>query len=103
MTKQRLDDVHRSVVVQMLGCKDAPAIVRQQHERRTVRAASFGDDGNLTDAAANGLNASGAGMANALDQIRRWRARTLLLQVPMIANRNRLAVVEALYVSNDLG
>ena len=42
-------------------------------------------------------------MANALDQIRRWRARTLLLQVPMIANRNRLAVVEAFYVSDDLG
>jgi hypothetical protein len=41
-------------------------------------------------------------MANALDQIWRWRARTLFLQVPMIANRNRLAVVEALYVSDDL-
>src|SRR4030095_16628927 len=41
-------------------------------------------------------------MANTLDQIRRWRARSLLLQVPMIANRNRLAVVEAFYVSDDL-
>ena len=41
-------------------------------------------------------------MANALDQIRCWRARTLLLQVPMIANRDRLAVVEAFYVSDDL-
>jgi hypothetical protein len=24
VTKQRLDDVHRCVVVQMFGCKDAP-------------------------------------------------------------------------------
>ena len=41
VTEQRLNDVHRRVVVQMFGCKDAPAIVRQQHERRTVRAAGF--------------------------------------------------------------
>jgi hypothetical protein len=68
VTKQRLNDVHGSVVVQMVGCKDAPTIVRQQHERRTVRAAGFRGDRNLTDAAANGLNASSAGMANALDQ-----------------------------------
>jgi len=45
---------------------------------RTVRAAGFRGDGNLTDATANGLNASGAGMANTLDQVRRWRARPLL-------------------------
>jgi len=31
MTKQRLNDVHGRVVVQMFGCKDTPAIVRQQH------------------------------------------------------------------------
>jgi hypothetical protein len=49
---------------------------------------------DLADATANSLNTSRAGMANTLDQIRRWRARPLLLQVPMIANRNRLAVVE---------
>src|SRR5437660_8644185 len=41
-------------------------------------------------------------MANTLDQVWRWRARPLLLQVPMITNRNRLAVVEAFYVSDDL-
>lgn len=41
-------------------------------------------------------------MTNALDQIRCWRTRTLLLQVPMVASRNRLAVVEAFYVSDDL-
>ena len=46
---------------------------------------------------------SGAGMANALEQIRRWRARTLLLQVPMIASRHGVAVIEAFYVSDDLG
>ena len=34
VTEQRLNDVHGRVVVQMFGCKDAPAIVRQQHERR---------------------------------------------------------------------
>src|SRR5208283_4819067 len=59
-------------------------------------------DRDLADTAANGLNAGSAGMANALDQIRCWRARTLLLHVPMIANRNRRAVVEAFYVSDDL-
>ena len=75
MTEQRLNNVHGRVVVQMFGCKDAPAIVRQQHERRTVRAAGFCGDRDLADAAANGLNASSAGMANALDQVRRWRAR----------------------------
>jgi hypothetical protein len=103
VTEQRLNNVHGRVVVQMFGCKDAPAVVRQQHERRAVRAASSRVNRDLADAAANGLNASGAGMANALDQIRRWRARTLLQQVPMITNRDRLAVVEAFYVSDDLG
>jgi hypothetical protein len=34
VTEQRLNDVHGRVVVQMFGCKKAPAIVRQQHERR---------------------------------------------------------------------
>ena len=36
VTEQRLNDVHRRVVVQMFGCKDAPAIVWQQHKRRAV-------------------------------------------------------------------
>jgi hypothetical protein len=87
----------------MLGCKDAPAIVWKQHERRAVRAAGSRVDRDLADAAANGLNASSARMENALDQIRRWRASALLQQVPMITNRDRLAVVEAFYVSDDLG
>src|SRR5439155_1785535 len=103
VTKQGLNDVHRRVVVQMFGRKDPPAIVRQQYERRTVRTAGLRIDRDRADAAANSLNASGAGMANTLDQIWRWRARTLLQQVPMITNRNRLAVVEAFYVSDDLG
>jgi hypothetical protein len=64
VTEQRLNNVHGRVVVQMFGCKDAPAIVRQQHERRTVRAAGFRGDRDLADAGANGLNASSAGMAN---------------------------------------
>jgi len=103
VTEQRLNNVHGRVVVQMFGCEDAPAIVGQQHESRAIRAAGFRSDRDLADAGANGLNASSAGMANALDQIRCWRARTLLQQVPMIANRDRLAVVEAFYVSDDLG
>ena len=86
----------------MFGCKDAPAIVRQQHEGRAVGAAGFRVDRDLANATADGLNASRAGMANALDQIRRWRAGTLFQQVPMITNRDRLAVVEAFYVSDDL-
>src|SRR6202035_2247156 len=87
----------------MFGCKDASAIVRQQHESGAIRAASFRGDRDLADAAANGLNASSAGMANALDQVRRRRARTLLQQVPMVTNGDRLAVVEAFYVSDHLG
>jgi len=86
VTEQRLNDVHGSLVVQVFGCKDAPAIVWQQRNERAVRAAGFRVDRDLADAGANGLNASSAGMANALDQIRRRRARTLLRQVPMIAN-----------------
>src|SRR5712692_46467 len=78
------------------------AIVRQQHEWRAVRAAGFRSHRDLADAGANCLDASSAGMANALDQIRRWRAGPLLQQVPMITNRDRLAVVEAFYVSDDL-
>jgi hypothetical protein len=102
VTEQRLNNVHGRVVVQMFGCEDAPAIAGQQHESRAIRAAGFRSDRDLADAGPNGLNASGAGMANALDQVRRWRARTLFQQVPMIANRDRLAVVEAFYVSDDL-
>ena len=41
VTEQRLNNVHGRVVVQMLGLRDAPAIVRQQNERRTVRTAGF--------------------------------------------------------------
>jgi hypothetical protein len=41
-------------------------------------------------------------MTDALDQIWRRRARTLLQQVPMITNRDRLTVVEAFYVADDL-
>lgn len=103
MTEQRLNDVHGRVVIKMFRRKDAPAIVWKQHERRAIRAAGFCSDCNLTDAAANGLNAGGAGMPNALDQIRRRRARTLLQQVSVITYRHRLAVVEAFHVANDLG
>jgi len=78
VTEQRLNNVHGRVVVQVFGGKNATAVVRQQRERRTVRAAGFRGDRDLADACANGLNASGAGMANALDQIRCWRAGTLL-------------------------
>src|SRR6266700_1132138 len=39
--EQRLNNMHGRVVVQMFGCKDTPTIVRQQHERRTIRAAGF--------------------------------------------------------------
>ena len=46
---------------------------------------------------------SGGSAPNTLDQIWCWRARTLLLQVPMITDRDRLAVVEPFYVSDDLG
>ena len=101
MAEQRLNVCGR-VVVQMFGRKDAPAIVRQQHKRRAVQAAGFRVNRDPADRAANGLNASSAGMTDALDQIWRWRARTFLLQVPMVANRNRLAVVKAFDVSNDL-
>ena len=47
--------------------QDAPAIVRKQHERRAARAAGVRVDRDLADAAANRLNASRAGMANALE------------------------------------
>src|SRR5271165_4010883 len=57
VTEQRLNDVHGRVVVQMFGCKDAPAIVWQQHERRAVCAASSSVDRDLADATANSLNA----------------------------------------------
>jgi hypothetical protein len=40
------------------------------------------DDRDLADTAANDLNASGAGMANTLNQNRRRMVRPLLLQVP---------------------
>lgn len=36
VTQQCLNDVHGRVVVQVFGCKNATAVVRQQRERRTV-------------------------------------------------------------------
>jgi hypothetical protein len=42
VTEQRLNDVHGRVVIQVFGCKDAPAIVRQQHERRTASVVASG-------------------------------------------------------------
>jgi hypothetical protein len=68
VTELRLNNAHGCVVVQMFGCKDAPAIVRQQHGGRTVRAAGFCGYRDLADAGTNGLNAGSAGSkANALD------------------------------------
>jgi hypothetical protein len=66
VTEQRLNYANRRVVVQMFGCKNTPAIVRQQHERRAVRAASSRVDRDPRDTAPNGLNASSAGMTDAL-------------------------------------
>jgi len=52
VTEQRLNHVHGRVVVQMFGCKDAPAIVRQQHETRPVRAAGARVNRDSADPAA---------------------------------------------------
>jgi hypothetical protein len=42
-------------------------------------------------------------MPDALEKIRRRRVGALLVQIPMIADRNRRAVVEALHMADDLG
>jgi hypothetical protein len=44
MAEKRLDDVHRRVVIQMFGSKNAAAIVREKHERRAVGPMSSGSD-----------------------------------------------------------
>ena len=68
VTEQRLNNVHGRVVVETFRCRDAPAIVREQYQRRTVRTAGSRGDRDLADMAANDLTASGAGMANTLNQ-----------------------------------
>jgi len=88
VTEEGLNNVHGRVVIQMLGGENAPAIVRQQHERRAVGALSSGADRKAANAIADGLNPRGAGMADALEKIGRRRAGTLLVKIPVIADRN---------------
>ena len=61
MAKKRLDDVHRRVVIQMLGSKHAPASVREKHEWGAVRALSSGSDRKLANPIADRLDAGGRG------------------------------------------
>ena len=68
MAEQGLDHLHGNVVVQMFGGKHAPAVVRQQYERRAVGTTGFSKNREFTNAAANGLNACSAGMAYALKE-----------------------------------
>ena len=103
VTEEGLNNVHGRVVIQMFGGENAPAIVRQQHERRAVRALSSGADRKAANAIADGLNPRGAGMSDALEKIGCWRAGTLLVKIPVIADRNCRAVVEPLHMANDLG
>jgi hypothetical protein len=84
MAEKCLDDVHGRVVIQMFGRK----IVREKHERRAVGALSSGSDRKFANTIADRLDASSAGMPDALEKIRRRRAGTLLVQIPMIADRN---------------
>ena len=55
MSEEGLDYVDWSVVVQMFGCKDAPAIMWQQDERRTIGLACASSNGDRPDARANRL------------------------------------------------
>ena len=64
---------------------------------------SSGSDGKFANPIPDRLDASGAGMADALKKVRRRRAGTLLVQVPMIADRHGVAVIEALHMADDLG
>ena len=75
MSEERLDDVHRHVVVQMLGREDAAAVVRQEHERTAVRSARARRDRDGAEPGANRLDAERARMFGALQQIRRARGR----------------------------
>ena len=54
VAEQCLDDMHGSIVIQMFGGKHPAAVVREQHERRTVGTPGFSKDGEFTNAAANG-------------------------------------------------
>ena len=112
MAEQCLDDMHGGIVVQMFGGKHPPAVVREQHERSALGAPGFSNNGEFTNPAADGLNASGAGMADSVaitimaleeDTYRSRRARALFQQVPVVAHRHGVAVIEPLYMANDLG
>ena len=50
MSEEGLDHVDWSVVVQMFGCKDAPAIMWQQDKRRTIGLACASGNGDGPDA-----------------------------------------------------
>lgn len=72
-------------------------------QRRAVGALSSGSDRKFANTIADRLDASSAGMTDALEKIRRRRAGALLVQIPVIADRNRRAVVEPLHMADDLG
>lgn len=103
MAEQCLDDMHGVIVVDIFGCKYPTAVVRQQYERRAIGALGFGNNGDFTNAAADRLDAGGTWMPDALKKVGGGWSWTLLLQIPMVASRYGIAIVEAFYMANDLG
>lgn len=94
MAEQCLDDMHWVIVVDIFGCKYPTAVVRQQYARRAIGALGFGNNGDFTNAAADRLDAGGTWMPDVMKKVRCGWSWTLLLQIPMVASRYGVAIVE---------
>jgi hypothetical protein len=102
VAEQRLDDVDRRVVVEVLGGEHAPAVVRAQHQLAAVAAPGAGRAREPGEAAADLAVGDLAGVPGALQQVGGVRACLLLAAVPAIAGRHLAGAVERLDVADDL-
>src|ERR1700733_3182078 len=103
VAQQRLDHVDGRVVVQVLGCKDAAAAVWKHNERGPVGSLDAAGQGDCLEPSSDGLNADGAGVFGALQQVWTGGPWATLVMVPVITERQLRCAIETLDVLENLG
>src|ERR1700730_12568577 len=96
VSEQGLDHVDGGVVVQVFGGEDAPAVVRQQDQRRAIGTTRSCTDRDRLDACADRLESWCAGMPDGLDEIGCGWPWHLLRQVPVVADGHMTGAMKSL-------
>lgn len=102
MPEQRLDDVRRRVVVEVLGGEDPTAVMRVQDQRAAVTATGTGRFGEAPQPGADVLGLDHRRVLGPLEQVGGAGQRPALVDIQVVARRHRGAVVEATDVRDDV-